>query len=120
MITTFEYPEQAAEFDAFVAANQPCHVWHDVAVMRVMTGDDMPVADVVTSVTPRQIRLALNAAGLRATVENAVKAGNQDIKDWWEYALEIERNHPLIVGMAAQLGITEQQLDELFTLAVTL
>ena len=118
-IVTFDQSKQS-ELDAFIAANQPCHVWHDGAVTRVYTGEDMPVQVVASSVTPRQIRLALTQTGLRTTVENAVKAGSQDLKDWWEYALEVERNHPLIVSMAAQLGVTEQQLDGLFTLAAGL
>ncbi len=71
-------------------------------------------------VTPRQIRLALNDAGLRETVEQAVAASDQAIKDWWEYALDIERNNSLIKAMAAQLGITEQQLDALFVAAAGL
>ena len=88
--------------------------------IEVFTGSDIPKRPVPDSVTPRQIRLALNAAGLRSTVESAVSAGSQDITDWWEYALEIERNHQLINGMAAQLGITDKQLDDLFRLAATL
>jgi len=86
----------------------------------VFTGADIPVNPVPDRVTPRQIRLALNAAGLRSTVEQAVSAGNQDLKDWWEYALDIERNNSLIVSMSAQLGMTGQQVDDLFRLAVTL
>lgn len=71
-------------------------------------------------VTPRQIRLALTAAGLRDAVEQAVAAAPQDLKDWWEYALDIDRNNPLIKAMAQQLGITEQQIDTLFVAAVGL
>ena len=86
----------------------------------VYTGADIPSRTVPESVSPRQIRLALNATGLRVTVESAVASGTQDLKDWWEYALDIERNHALINGMAAQLNITEQQIDDLFRLAATL
>ena len=71
-------------------------------------------------VTPRQIRLALNNAGLRETVENSVANSDQNTKDWWEYALDIERNNPLIISMAATLNITEQQLDNLFVSADSL
>ena len=77
-------------------------------------------SNVPAVVTPRQIRLALNAAGLRDAVENAVAASDQAIKDWWEYALDIERKHPLIESMAQQLGITDQQIDTLFVAAVGL
>ena len=80
----------------------------------------VPVETCPQVVTPRQIRLALSAAGLRETVETAVAAGSQDLKDWWEYALTIERNNDLIVGMASQLNITSEQLDDLFIAAAAL
>ncbi len=120
MIKSFEYPAKKSEFEAFVATNPDNQIWHDGAVMRVYTGDDIPVSAAVSSVSPRQIRLALTAAGLRATVETAVKSGSQDLKDWWEYALEIERHHPMIEAMGAQLGQTTEQIDALFNLAGSL
>ncbi len=86
----------------------------------VFTGPDIPQEPVPERVTPRQIRLALNQLQLRQTVEQAVSSGSQDLKDWWEYALDIERNNALVIGMAGQIGITQQQLDDLFRLASTL
>ena len=111
----FETPECVAAMyaDGAVFERGPDYI-------EVFTGSDIPARHVPDSVTPRQIRLALNSAGLRSTVDSAVSAGSQDIKDWWEYALEIERNHPLINGMAAQLGVSDSQLDDLFRLAATL
>jgi hypothetical protein len=69
------------------------------------------------SVTPRQLRQALTAAGLRATVEAAVAGGSQDLKDWWEFSLQIERNHPEVVAMGTALGQTEDQMNQLFIAA---
>ena len=116
----FEYPSERNKFEAFIAAN-PDHILEiDGKVMRVMTGVDKPIVPVQQSVTPRQIRLALNASGLRSAVENAVKSGDQDLKDWWEYALEIERHHPLIEAMGAALGKSSDDLDNLWRLAATL
>ncbi len=77
-------------------------------------------SNVPAVVTPRQIRLALNDAGLRDTVEQAVTASDQSVKDWWEYALDIERNNQLVVSMATQLGISSAQLDALFVAAAGL
>jgi hypothetical protein len=71
------------------------------------------------SVTPWQMRRALNQLGLRATVESAVAAGDQDARDGWEFALEIRRDNPLLAGMAAALGMTDAQLDDLFRLAAS-
>lgn len=69
---------------------------------------------VPTAVSPRQMRQALTAAGLRATVEAAVAAGSQDLKDWWEFSLQIERNHPEVIAMGTALGQSEAQMDALF------
>lgn len=79
-----------------------------------------PVVVVPAQVSQRQIRQALTATGLRAGVEAAVAAGSQDLKDWWEYANPVERQHPMVIGMAAGLGVTDQQLDDLFILAGSL
>jgi len=71
-------------------------------------------------VSPRQIRQALNAMYLRSRVEAAVSAGNQDLKDWWEFATQFEENHPMVKGMAQQLEVSDAELHNLFVLASTL
>ena len=75
---------------------------------------------VTQSVTPRQIRQALTRAGLRASVEAAVTAGDQDTKDWYEFATEFERNNTHVVSVGVALGVTDLQLDDLWTLAGSL
>ncbi len=77
-------------------------------------------APVPEAVTPRQIRRALNAAGLRATVEVAVAQAPQDVRDDWEFALEIRRDHPELNAMALALGLTSEQLDALFIAAAAI
>jgi hypothetical protein len=71
-------------------------------------------------VSPRQIRQALTASGLRSQVESAVAAGDQDTKDWWEFATAFEENHPRVLAMAAGLGVSNEQLHSLFELAASL
>lgn len=78
------------------------------------------VVPVPQSVSPRQIRQALSRAGLRASVEAAVAAGDQDTKDWYEFATAFERSNPHILAMAQALGVTDAQLDGLFISAGTL
>jgi hypothetical protein len=73
-----------------------------------------PPAPVPQEVTPLQMRLALNAAGLRSTVESAVAVADQETKDAWEFASTIRRDNALLAGMAAALGLTSAQVDELF------
>ena len=72
------------------------------------------------SVSPRQIRQALTAANLRASVEAAVAAADQDTKDWYEFATAFKRQHSMVITLATALGVTERQLDDLFTLAGSL
>lgn len=70
--------------------------------------------------TAYQIRQALSSVGLREMVEAAVGAGDQALQDAWHYAQTFERLHPKIVQIGVALGQTDAQMDDLFTLAVTL
>lgn len=75
------------------------------------------IAAIPYAVSPRQIRQALTRAGLRAGVEAAVAASDQDTKDWYEFATEFLRSHPEVQALGAVLGVTPRQLDDLWTLA---
>ena len=72
------------------------------------------------SVSPRQIRQALTALGLRSAVEAAVAAGDQNLKDWWEFATAFERAHPRVIAMAQALDVSTEELDQLFIVAAGL
>lgn len=80
--------------------------------LRDLTAEELRIA-----VSPRQIRQALNAAGLRAPVEAAVASADQDTKDWWEFATSFESDHPVLLAMAGGMGMTEAQVREVFALA---
>ena len=83
--------------------------------------EEMPVVPPLPLVvSPRQIRQALTASGMRSAVEAGVAAGDQDTKDWWEFATSIEENHPAILAMCGGLGITDAQRHDVFVLASTL
>lgn len=91
---------------------------HTVAVTPVpLTPEQIAAALIPRSVSPRQIRQALTRFNVRTQVEAAVAAGDQDIKDWWEFATVVERNHPMVVGMATALGISTTELDAIFVAA---
>lgn len=103
--------ESVAEYEAYRAMHQTAYdAWAAAQVAST------PVPQ---SVTPWQMRRALNQLGLRAMVEAAVAAGDQDARDGWEFALEIRRDNPLLAGMGAALGMTDAQLDDLFRLAAS-
>jgi hypothetical protein len=91
-------------------------VWNGTSFSRSPPPEDPPL----TSVSPRQIRLALNALNLRETVDAYVAAAGQDTKDSWEYATQIDRDNPLIAACAAALGKSEEEIDALFELAASL
>lgn len=66
-------------------------------------------------VTAYQARAALLAANLLDDVEAAVSVSpDRNLKLAWEHALHFERTSPMIASMAAALGMSDEQLDELF------
>lgn len=75
--------------------------------------------EVPQSVTMRQARLALLQQNLLDSVEAAVAQAGTAAQIEWEYAQELKRDHPLTVSLSAALGLTSQQLDDLFTLAAS-
>lgn len=72
---------------------------------------------VPASVTPRQVRLLLLAQGLLPQVEALIAQQDEATKIAWEYASEFRRDDPLLLSLAANLNLTEQQLDEFFIAA---
>ena len=76
------------------------------------------------SVTMRQARLALHAAGLLSGVDAAIASLSEPAKTAaqieWEYASAVERNAGLVPAMAAALGMSEANIDDLFITAATL
>lgn len=76
------------------------------------------------SVTIRQARLALLAEGKLDMVDQAI-TGLPEAEKFvaqieWEYATEVRRDSPLVVKIGAVLGMTNDQLDNLFIAAVGL
>lgn len=69
------------------------------------------------TVTPRQARLALLAAGLLDQADAAVAAADRATQIAWEFATEIRRDNPIIAAMAAHLSLTSEQVDALFIAA---
>lgn len=78
------------------------------------------------SISARQIRLWLVGHGISlAAVEQAIdgiadQAQRDLVRVEWEYAPYIERSHPMLVPLAAALGLGEAQVDQAFREASTL
>ena len=81
-----------------------------------------PVAppSVPQTVSPRQARLALVQSGLYDQVNATINALDKTTQVWWEYTLVIERQNPILLNVAAQIGLQSYQVDALFILAATL
>jgi hypothetical protein len=78
-----------------------------------------------TSVTMRQARLALLQAGYYSSVQTAINAIEDPVQKQasqieWEYAATVDRNSSFTQGMATALGLSEQDMDNLFMLAASL
>lgn len=73
------------------------------------------------SVTRAQALMALYNAGLLPQVQSAVDAHTYPpVKIWFDNALNFERNHTYLQAIAIELGLTGQQVDELFIAAAAL
>lgn len=77
-----------------------------------------PPVVVPGSISARQARLALLRINKLDAVEPAIESMPSPDKEQaqieWEYATEIERNHPFVKKLAAGLGLTDDQIDQLF------
>lgn len=71
-------------------------------------------------ITPRQVRLILLQNNLLDTVETLLTSQDRAVQVEWEYATYFERDNTLVCTMCAALGLTEEQVDKLFTDAVLL
>lgn len=77
-------------------------------------------APVPSVVTMRQALTALSRFGLLDAYKAAVAAADKETQIACEYSTEVQRDFPLVQTLAAALSLSEQQLDDLFTLAATL
>lgn len=84
----------------------------------------IPVVVVPSSVTMRQARLALHAAGLLGQVETAIDAlpepPQTEARIEWDFSSEVFRERDFVKMLGASLGLTSEQMDGLFITAATL
>lgn len=85
---------------------------------------EVPSDPVPKVVSMRQARLALLGAGLLAQVNTAVAnmpgTEGDAARIEWEYAQEVRRDSPLVAGLSAILGLTDETLDNLYKVAAGL
>lgn len=70
-------------------------------------------------VGPLQFRKALRAAGLHAAAVAYVNGADEETQEAWEYAGEFKRLDPFILAAQVALDKTDEEVDQLFQLALT-
>ena len=74
----------------------------------------------ILTISPVQAKIALHRAGLLTAVESMIAAADIETQLAWSEATSFNRNSPILTSMAAALGLSETQLDNLFTTALTI
>jgi hypothetical protein len=85
---------------------------------------DVPLVVIPTEVSMRQARLALFQQGKLSLIQPLIDAMTDPQKTAtqisWDYATVVKRDDDLVKALSAQLGLSDADLDALFTLASTL
>lgn len=83
-----------------------------------------PQPAVPSSVTMYQARVAIRRAGLLAEVVAAFDAlpepQRAEALDAWEFKTTVSRDSQFLIAVAAVLGLTDAQVDELFAAAAAI
>lgn len=91
-----------------------------VVTERTPEDDIEPTPPPPATVSARQIRLWLIRQGVNlAQVDAAIGAipdqlERDSVRVEWEYAPYVERTHPMLLPLAAALGLAEAQVDQAF------
>ena len=70
-------------------------------------------------ITMRQAVLALREAGYLAAVKSWVASVGGELEIYWDTSPVFRRNHAFVESARVELGLTQQQMDQLFILAAT-
>lgn len=92
--------------------------WIEQGNVPVLSGG-VPVV-VPMSVTPLQARRALLGAGLLDAVQAAANAADDETRLAWEYSSSVERASPFVAKLALAIGLSDEQVDDLFREAAVL
>lgn len=68
---------------------------------------------------PLQLRRALRAMGEMETVKTYMETAPEEVQEAWEYATSIPRLDPLVVALQHELGRSDEEVDQIFELALS-
>jgi hypothetical protein len=103
---------------AIVAERDELKEERDRLAARLLELGDKPIS--TESITPRQAKLALYGAGLLDQVETMVAAADKAVQIHYQESVIWYRSDPVLNGLAVELGMSSEQLDELFASAARL
>ena len=69
--------------------------------------------ETISELTPRQFRLQLLNLGLLDEVENMCSI-DKAMSIWFEYSLDFKRDNEMLISAGAQLGLSDEQMDNFF------
>lgn len=125
MIYYKDSDDQVFAFDVDVQVSDiPDHLVEITQSEAMALTNPSGLIQVPVAISPRQARLVLLAAGLLAAVEAAIAAmpvpEGDAARIEWEYATEIRRDSALLAALGPQLGLTNEQIDQMFIQAIAL
>lgn len=88
-------------------------VWTEAQNAPVETGPPPVPAEV----SKLRLKRALRAEGLEPAFKAALAAASVEVQEDWADAAAIERADPLVTTFAGALGLTNEQVDDLFRAA---
>ena len=86
----------------------------------LLSVEELPDPPPPEIVSPRQIKLALLAAGKLDDVESFVANAERAVQISWEYAVEWRRDDAMLNDMASAFGMSSEEVDDLFRVAAEL
>ena len=105
------------------------HTWEvrdETGVIIGINQSESLAPPVPESISARQIRLWLIRHGISLSqVDSAIneipdQLQRDSVRVEWDYAPYVERSHPMLIPLAAYLGLTEEQVDQAFIEAVNI
>lgn len=65
-------------------------------------------------ITPLQARRAIRKLGLTARIRAALTSLGDEASEEWDFALEIERDNPILQQVQKISGLSQAQMDDIF------
>jgi len=118
MKTEFSYPSQREELAAFKAAYPEHVVIRSGSKMIVLTGSDIPPAQ-VQKCDDLQFHLALAAMGIADQVKTYVASQDAFAQSWFSLSKTFRSDNPMLLQHAAAMGLSDQ-IPQLFAVAKTM